>query len=59
MITAPSLAIAAFPRGVIAVKVRVHDVANRLRAERSHGVDDLLVHLAVHRVDEEDAVVPD
>ena len=42
--------------GVVAMKMRVDDVANRQRAELCHGVDDLLMHRRVHGVDEEDSV---
>ena len=44
--------------GVIAMEVGVDDVANRLAADLGQGIHDLLVHLGVHRVDQEDPVRP-
>jgi len=44
---------------VVAVQVRVHDEANGLRAQRFHRIDNLLMHLPVHRVNEKDTITAD
>jgi hypothetical protein len=41
---------------VIAVEVSVDDVSNRLIADLRQSIDNLLVHLGVHRVHQEDSI---
>jgi hypothetical protein len=45
--------------GVVAMEMRVDHVAHRLRRDRGYRRFELAVHLAVHVVDHDDAVVAD